>query len=53
MAGKVFVVEDDAITYDRGAELLQYRDEAPVPEVGVEGHNRSFTVVGGQLLAAF
>jgi hypothetical protein len=53
VAATVFLFEDGGITEDRVPELLQYLDEALLPEVSVSEHNLSFTVVQGRVLGDF
>jgi hypothetical protein len=53
VAGTVFLSEDGGITEDRVPELLQYLDEALLPEVSLDEHNLSFTVVQGRVLGDF
>jgi hypothetical protein len=52
VAATVFLFEDGGITEDRAPELLQYIDEALLPEVSLDEHN-FFTVVQGRALGDF
>jgi hypothetical protein len=53
VAVTVFLFEDGGITEDRVPEWLQYLDEALLPEVSLDEHNLSFTVVQGRVLGDF
>jgi len=53
VAPTVFLFEDGGITDDWVPELLQYLDEALLPEVSLDEHNLSFTVVQGRVLGDF
>jgi len=53
VAATVFLFEDGEITEDRVPELLQYLDEALLPEVSLDEHNLSLTVVQGRVLGDF
>jgi hypothetical protein len=53
VAGTVFLFEDGGITDDRVPDLQQYLDEALLPEVSLDEHNLSFTVVRGRVLGDF
>jgi hypothetical protein len=53
VAATVFLFDYGGITEDRVPELLQYLDEAVRPEVSLDAHNLSFTVVQGRVLGDF
>jgi hypothetical protein len=53
VAGTVFLFEGGGITDDRAPELLQYIDRALLPEVSLDEHNLSFTVVRGRVLGDY
>ena len=53
VAATVFLFEDGGITDDLIPDVLQYIDEMLLPEVSLDEHNLSFTVVRGRVLGDF
>lgn len=53
VAATVFLFEDGGLTDDMIPDVLQYIDESLLPEVSLDQHNLSFTVVRGRVLGDF
>ena len=53
VSGTIFLFEDGGIQDHMIHDLLQYIDEALLPEVSLDEHNLAFTVVRGQVVGDF
>ncbi len=53
VAGTVFLFEDGGVTDEMAPALLQFIDEALLPEVSLDECNLSFTVVRGHVVGDF
>jgi hypothetical protein len=53
VAGTLFLFDDGGIADDGVADLLQYIDQVLLPDVSLDEHSLSFTVVRGRVLGDF